>query len=63
MSEPPLTPRRHATPKGWPPEVFENVTDALAAALVAAVRRGPLPIAKNKPIVFESRADHADATT
>jgi hypothetical protein len=34
-----LGPRRHDPPEGWPPEVFERVTDALAAALVAAVRR------------------------
>jgi hypothetical protein len=34
-----LEPRRHAPPPDWPAEVFEAVTDALAAALVAAVRR------------------------
>jgi hypothetical protein len=34
-----LQPRRHAPPPGWPAETFERVTDALAAALVAAVRR------------------------
>jgi hypothetical protein len=34
-----LHPRRHDPPEGWPPEVFEALTDALAAALVAAVRR------------------------
>ena len=34
-----LEPRRHDPPDGWPPEVFEVLTDALAAALVAAVRR------------------------
>jgi hypothetical protein len=58
-----LMPRRHAPPEGWPSGVFEKVTDAIAAALVAAVRRGPLPVAKNKPITSESRADHADAST
>lgn len=34
-----LEPRRHEPPTGWPPEVFERVTDAIAAALVAAYRR------------------------
>jgi hypothetical protein len=34
-----LEPRRHAPPADWPPAVFEAVTDALAQALVAAVRR------------------------
>jgi hypothetical protein len=34
-----LKPRRHEPPAGWPPEVFERVTDSLAAALVAAHRR------------------------
>jgi hypothetical protein len=34
-----LQPHRHTPPDGWPPEVFERVTDALAAALVSAVRR------------------------
>ena len=34
-----LEPRRHEPPPGWPGDVFERVTDALAAALVAAVRR------------------------
>jgi hypothetical protein len=34
-----LQPTRHDPPPGWPPEVFERVTDALAAALVAAYRR------------------------
>jgi hypothetical protein len=33
-------PRRHELPAGWSPETFETVTDALAAALVAAYRRG-----------------------
>jgi hypothetical protein len=38
-----LEPRRHAPPADWSPEVFEKLTDALAAALVAAVwRRGEL---------------------
>ena len=40
-----LEPRRHAPPEGWPVETFERVTDALAAALVAAwvqaQRQGP----------------------
>jgi hypothetical protein len=34
-----LQPRRHEPPPGWPPAVFETVTDALAAALVAAITR------------------------
>jgi hypothetical protein len=34
-----LEPRRHEPPPGWPPAVFEAVTDAIAAALVASVRR------------------------
>jgi hypothetical protein len=34
-----LEPRRHEPPAGWPPEVFAAVVDAMAAALVAAVRR------------------------
>jgi hypothetical protein len=35
----PLQPQRHDPPESWPPETFEAVTAALAAALVAAVRR------------------------
>ncbi len=39
-----LEPRRHEPPAGWPPEVFAAVTDAIAAALVATVRRAePAP--------------------
>jgi hypothetical protein len=34
-----LQPRRHDPPAGWPPEVFEAVTAAIAAALVSAARR------------------------
>jgi hypothetical protein len=34
-----LSPRRHDPPIGWDREVFERLTDALAAALVAAHRR------------------------
>jgi hypothetical protein len=34
-----LEPRRHVPPVGWPVEVFERVTDALAAALVSSYRR------------------------
>ena len=34
-----LEPKRHAPPEGWDVTTFEAVTDALAAALVAAVRR------------------------
>jgi hypothetical protein len=34
-----LEPRRHAPPAGWDRDVFENVTDALAAVLVAAIKR------------------------
>jgi hypothetical protein len=30
---------RHDPPEGWSAETFERVTDALAAALIAAVRR------------------------
>jgi hypothetical protein len=34
-----LRPRRHVPPTGWPAETFERVTDSIAAALLAAVRR------------------------
>jgi hypothetical protein len=34
-----LQPRRHEPPAGWSADVFERVTDAVAAALVSAVRR------------------------
>jgi hypothetical protein len=34
-----LQPRRHDAPAGWSVEVFEQVTDALAAALIGAYRR------------------------
>lgn len=34
-----LEPRRHEPPAGWDPQTFELLTDALAAALAAAVRR------------------------
>jgi hypothetical protein len=34
-----LVPRRHEPPPGWPADVFEAVTDALATALAAAYRR------------------------
>jgi len=34
-----LEPRLHEPPAGWSRETFEAVTDALAAALVAAYRR------------------------
>jgi hypothetical protein len=34
-----MNPIRHNAPPGWPADVFEKVTDALAMALVAAFRR------------------------
>lgn len=34
-----LRPRRHDPPPGWSRETFERLTDALAAVLIAAVRR------------------------
>jgi hypothetical protein len=34
-----LRPRRHDPPEGWDAATFERLTDALAQALVAAVRR------------------------
>ena len=34
-----LQPRRREPPVGWPPEVFEALTDAVASALVSAYRR------------------------
>ena len=34
-----LEPRRHEPPPGWPAAVIECLTSALAAALVAVVRR------------------------
>jgi hypothetical protein len=37
-----LKPQRHAPPPGWNAQTFEAVTDALAAALVAAYRRADL---------------------
>jgi hypothetical protein len=36
-----LQPRRHDPPPGWDAETFGQLTDALAAALVAAHRRAP----------------------
>jgi hypothetical protein len=35
-----LQPRRHDPPAGWDRAVFDRVTAAIAAAMVAAVRRG-----------------------
>jgi len=40
-----LQPRRHAPPPGWPRETFEQLTDALAAALVAVAAREGLETA------------------
>jgi hypothetical protein len=34
-----LQPRRHDPPPGWSAEIFERVTDAIAAALVTTYRR------------------------
>lgn len=34
-----LQPRRHAPPPGWSRETFDQVTDALAAALLSALER------------------------
>jgi hypothetical protein len=34
-----LEPRRHEAPPGWSAETFEQVTNAIAAALVATVQR------------------------
>ena len=34
-----LRPHRHDPPGGWGAEMFERVTDAMAAALVSAYRR------------------------
>lgn len=39
-----LEPRRHAPPQGWAAATFERLTDALAAALVAAVRHGSVTL-------------------
>ena len=39
MTEEFLEPRRHEPPDGWTRETFEKVTNALARALVAAVRQ------------------------
>jgi hypothetical protein len=44
-----LAPRRHNPPSGWSRETFERVTDALAAALVAAVRRQATERAEARP--------------
>jgi hypothetical protein len=53
-----LEPRRHAPPAGWPAEVFERLTDALATALVAAVQRGAedLPAGQIAPAQQEAGA-------
>jgi len=40
-----LQPRWHAPPPGWPRETFEQLTDALAAALVAVAAREGLEAA------------------
>jgi len=40
-----LQPRRHGPPPGWPRETFEQLTDALAAALVAVATREGLEAA------------------
>jgi hypothetical protein len=37
MNPAPLEPRRHAPPDDWSSDVFDRVTAALAAALVAAL--------------------------
>jgi hypothetical protein len=34
-----MTPQRHDPPPGWDAATFARVTDAIAAALVAAYRR------------------------
>jgi hypothetical protein len=34
-----LKPHRHDPPPGWSPETFEKLTEALAAAIVAVIRR------------------------
>lgn len=51
-----LRAQRHDPPKGWPPEVFEKVTDALASALVAVVRRDV-----KDTLTVNPRPDHADS--
>jgi hypothetical protein len=43
-----VEPRRHEPPAGWPSETFDALTDALAAALVAAVRRAEAPDANKE---------------
>ena len=48
-----LEPRRHDAPPGWNAETFERLTDALAAALVSAYRRG---IEAQGPPDVEARA-------
>jgi len=51
-----LEPRRHAPPEGWDAQTFERVTDEIAAALVAAVRRADVT---DNPIAPETNSAHA----
>ena len=52
-------PRRHDPPDGWPTDVFERLTDALAAAIVARVRRTTetLDLASGQNLVPEMTRD------
>jgi hypothetical protein len=50
-----LKPRCHEPPLGWPPEVFDRVTDALAAMLVAAVQRAHRSVEEAEPGPAEER--------
>jgi hypothetical protein len=50
-----LEPRRHGPPEGWPPETFEQLTDALATALVVAA--GQAAVNPTIPNSFSGDAD------
>jgi len=52
-----LQPRRHAPPEGWDAQTFERVTDAIAAALIAAVRRADV----KDTLTMNPRPDHANS--
>jgi hypothetical protein len=47
-----LRPQRHEPPAGWPPDAFERLTDAIAAALVARYRQRE---AQERPLATKAR--------
>jgi hypothetical protein len=61
MSTPaPLVPRIHEPPAGWPVSTFEQVTDALAGALVASWRRRESEAAPARQSAAQPLHDRAD---